>query len=212
MTTAHIYRAGSDAMVQPFPTPGRLVRYAYRELHAAENGDDAPNEALGDINKLPRPWVPATCTDPELRAELWTWLEAAVVWLNHELVFDTVDVIPACWPQHPHLVHEIAVLVDLRRKCDLSLASDLLEEWHRYALPAFLERMRHRVAEHCNPTHSSWPAVGRFKRLLSTDSCAERNAVFVADIKSLRSGTADKEVSGPPRLSIVDIDTGEILG
>jgi hypothetical protein len=40
-------------------------------------------------------------------------------------------VIPGCWPQHPHLVHEIAVLADQRRRAGTARTSDVLEEWHR---------------------------------------------------------------------------------
>jgi hypothetical protein len=75
------------------------------------------------------------------------------------VVFDPVVVIPACWPQHAHLVHELAVLADRRRSADLGLASELLEEWHRFALLAFLDRMRHRVGDHCTDDHAAvWPS------------------------------------------------------
>jgi hypothetical protein len=39
---------------------------------------------------------------------------------------DVADVIPLCWPQHPHLVHEIAVLADQRRRAGPGLTSDAL--------------------------------------------------------------------------------------
>ena len=78
---------------------------------------------------LPRPWDPPTCVDPDLRAELWEWLEAVVTWLNHEYVWDVSGIIPHCWPKHPHLVHEVAVLADLRRRAGQALSSDALEEW-----------------------------------------------------------------------------------
>jgi hypothetical protein len=47
--------------------------------------------------------------------------------------------IPACWPQHPHLVHEIVVLADQRRRAGHALTSDASKEWHRYSLPAFID-------------------------------------------------------------------------
>jgi hypothetical protein len=37
------------------------------------------------------------------------WLDAVVDWLVTEYVWDVGDMIPICWPQHPHLVYEIAV-------------------------------------------------------------------------------------------------------
>ena len=67
-----------------------------------------------------------------------SWLDDVVIWLNHEYVWDVVAMIPACWPKHPHLVHEIAVLADLRRRAGHALTGDALEEWHRYALPLSL--------------------------------------------------------------------------
>ena len=77
------------------------------------------------------------------------WLDAVVDWLVTEYVWDVTDTIPACWPQHPHLVHEIAVLADQRRRAGHAFSSDALEEWHRYSLPAFTERMKTRLRSHC---------------------------------------------------------------
>ena len=53
---------------------------------------------------LPRPWDPTSIREPQLRRELWTWLDHVVDWLNVEYVWDIVGIIPPCWPQHPHLV------------------------------------------------------------------------------------------------------------
>jgi hypothetical protein len=33
-----------------------------------------------------------------------------------EYVLEVADAIPACWPQHPHLVHGVSVLADQRRR------------------------------------------------------------------------------------------------
>jgi hypothetical protein len=87
-----------------------------------------------------------------------------VTWLNHEYVWDVADVIPPCWPQHPHLVHEIAVLADQRRRAGQALTSEALEDWHRYRLPSFTERMRTRLRYHGQENHQSWPAKGRYTR------------------------------------------------
>lgn len=206
-------------LIQPFPRPGPAIQLAYRELDDAENGTPERQLALGrSFADLPRPWAPATCTAPQLRAELWTWLDAVVVWINHELVFDPADVIPACWPRHPHLVHELAILADLHRRADRALISVPLEEWHRSTLPTFLERMRARVADHCAEVHpSTWPAAGRFNRHLSEASASARTHALAEDIKSLQPSAAhdDANQSGPPRriphLRVVDAETGELL-
>ena len=200
-------------LVQPFPRPGPSLTLAYRELHLAENGTDEQKKSLGAVADLPRPWAPATCTKPQLRVELWNWLDAVVVWINHELVFDPVDIIPSCWPEHAHLVHELAVLADLRRRADRALTSDALEEWHRYALPAFLERMRHRVAAHCDENHPKvWPAAGRFNRHLDDSRAKPRHQAFAQDLKSITDSRSQMtaETDGV-HLRLVNETTGELL-
>lgn len=199
----------SSPLVQPFPTPGRLMTLAYRELDLAAAGTDEQRKALGDVSKLPRPWDVASCTTPTLRAEAWAWLDAVVTWLNHEYVFDPVDIIPACWPQHAHLAHEIGVLADQRRRAGHSFTSDALEEWHRYGLPAFLERMRHRVADHCSSGHpTNWPSAGRYSRHLAVQTAADRQRAFTSDVTASRGRP---ESNSRARLRIVDAETGEIL-
>lgn len=200
-------------LVRPFPRPVQLVALAYRELDVADTGTDEQRKELGDIGMLPRPWDPASCVAPGLRAELWTWLDAVVTWINHEYVFDPVDTIPSCWPQHPHLVNEIAVLADQRRRAGYAYTSDALEEWHRYNLPAFLERMRRRVADHCQDIHPpTWPAAGRFARHLSDIAAQTRWTAFHQDVTALRDpDQTASPTQRSPRLTVVDTDTGEIL-
>jgi hypothetical protein len=197
-------------MVCPFPKPGPRMQLAYRELDLAANGNDDQRRALHPVNELPRPWSPASCKTPSLRLELWGWLDAVVVWINSELVFDPVDVIPSCWPQHRHLVHELAVLADLRRRAEASLVSDMLEDWHRYALPSFFERMRHRVAEHCQEEHPAVPpASGRLARHLNGQSVEVRRRAFAADVGALSSPMDGQVVTTP--LHLVDTGTGELF-
>lgn len=176
----------ASAMVSPFPRPGRRVEHAYAELDfAAGAGTLLQREAVGDPRLLARPWEPASCVDPELRAELWQWLDQVVIWLNHEYVWDAEAMIPSCWPRHPHLVHEIAVLADLRRRAGLALTGDLLEEWHRYALPAFIDRTRGRMRQHCLQGHEPWPGLGRHTRLQGEAAGQDRAAAYRADIGRL---------------------------
>ena len=98
------------------------------------------------------------------------WLDAVVAWLVTEYVWEATDTIPACWPQHPHLVHEIAVLADQRRRAGHAFTSDVWEEWHRYSLPAFTERMKSRLGSHCEEGHQPWPANGRHTRYAAETS------------------------------------------
>ena len=206
-----------------FPTPGPLLGSAYRDLYLAAEGSDNQKATIGDPSLLPQPWDPPTCRNPQLRAELWTWLQAVVVWFNHEYTWDPDGMIPACWPQHPHLVHEIAVLADLRRRAGLALTADALEEWHRYALPAFTDRMRQRLRQHCQDGgHQPWPAQGRHTRHQDEASRRDRAAAYGADVDTLAEppGMVDVPPSaGPRRLDLqiiygmrVDVDSGEVLG
>ena len=107
-------------VVEGFPRAGRRVEHAYRELDKALYGSDDEKRMLGSPRLLARPWDPPTCMDPELRADLWDWLDRVVTWLNHEYVWDTNGFIPSCWPEHPHLVHDLAVLADQRRRAGLA--------------------------------------------------------------------------------------------
>ena len=198
-----------DALiVQPFPEVGPLMRVAYRELHLAVNGPDQHARILGDIARLPRPWDPTTCRQADLRSEVWEWLDAVVEWLNHEHAWDATTMIPPCWPRHPHLVHELAVVADQRRHAGASPTSDALDDWHRATLPAFLERMRARLKNHCDDGHQPWPGKGRHARHTDPDSRAERADLFRGDVDAAAAG--GHRGAAPQRLSVVDLETGEI--
>ena len=200
----------------PFPMPdGPELSTAYKDLYLASHGDDASKQLIGDPALLPRPWDPPTCRKPRLRQELWEWLDAVATWFNTEYVWDpTAGMIPPCWPQHPHLVHEIAVLADQRRRASIDTSSNTLEEWHRYTVPAFLDRLRQRVKSHCEELHQPWPARTRHSRGVSETATAERRRSFEADLGSDRS--SHRDLVRPwsfddESVSAVDLETGEVL-
>jgi hypothetical protein len=195
-------------LVRAFPLPGPLLGSAYRDLYLAAEGSDNQKITIGDPSLLPKPWDPPTCRNPHLRAELWEWLDQVVLWLNHEYVWDPDAMIPPCWPQHPHLVHELAVLADQRRRVGLTLDSNGLEEWHRYTLPGFLDRVRARLKAHCDQDHQPWPARGRLARYADTGNADRRQDAFNYDVS--RPQPAEPFSSARPRLSIIDSATGEI--
>ena len=204
-------------LAQRFPPAGRRVEQAYRELDIALYGSEEEKKVLGSPRALARPWDPPTCVDPGLRAEVWRWLEAVVIWLNQEYVWDVTGMIPHCWPRHPHLVHEVAVLADQRRRAGHALSSDALEEWHRYALPAFVERMRQRMKAHCeDKEHQPWPAHGRNARHVGAAAARERESAFRRDLASSPGPQPPAPTpAGPTRLHLVDglrvdVDTGEV--
>lgn len=171
----------------PFPLPdGPELSAAYKDLYLAAHGDDTTKKAIGDPALLPRPWDPPTCRKRQLRQELWEWLDAVAIWLNTEYVWDqTAGMIPPCWPQHPHLVHEIAVLADQRRRAGIDTSSNSLEEWHRYTLPAFLERLRSRLKAHCDERHQAWPARTRHVRSASETAVLERRRAYLSDTSGI---------------------------
>ena len=78
-------------------------------------------------------------------------LEAVVTWLNHEYVWDAAGVIPAVLATAlPPGAQDRGSGSPLVRRCaGLGLTSDALEEWHRYSLSLFTERMRIRLRNHC---------------------------------------------------------------
>lgn len=203
-------------MVRPFPQPGPLLTLAYWELKAAVEGTQEHKFKLGDPCVLPRPWDPGSVTHPLLRRQLWEWLDEVVIWVNTEYVWDVDAMVPACWPHHPHLVRELAVLADQRRQAADAVDSDALEEWHRYALPAFQQRMRSRLGVHCDDGHQPWPAKGRHARHTGTAASQERQTTFAGDTATLSSESANEVGAAVgPRLRVlddhdVDAITGEV--
>lgn len=215
MTGTDEARSEPLPMTRRFPMVGPQLQLAYRELTIADKGDDEQVEALGDISALPRPWDPASCMRPDLREELWVWLEEVVDWLNHEYIWDEHGFIPQCWPKHPHLVHEIAVVADQRRRAGIALTSDALEDWHRYCLPAFVDRMKIRCKDHCGEGHRQWPARGAYTRYLSDAAGDGRRVAFAEDIEHAATTGAGRRrpmpTMPPPHLASVNLDTGEVL-
>ena len=199
---------GGGDLVLGFPEPGRLLRAAFFDLHLAADGDEHQKAALGDPALLPRPWDPPTCRDPDLRQELWEWLDGVVIWLNHDYTWDTDAMIPPCWPQHPHLVHEVAVLADQRRRAALALDSNALEEWHRYSVPTFTERMKSRLKAHCEQDHQPWPGRSRHARHTDERHTQHRQHEYQSDALVLRH--SEPALPARPRLALLDTDTGEI--
>lgn len=198
----------------PMPLTPKLAA-AYDDLYLASSGDEKTKRRIGNPATLPRPWDPPTCQDPDLRRELWDWLEHVVDWLNTEYVWDLAGaaMIPPCWPQHPHLVHEIAVIADQRRRASIDTSSNSLEEWHRYTIPAFTDRLRLRTRTLCEEDHKPWPARSRYTRYNSETFTRERLRCYHTDIAQI--GDLPPR---PPILRVVDtagnqIDavTGEVL-
>jgi hypothetical protein len=168
-------------ITEGFPEPPPLVRYALGQLQVARYGTDVEQAHLGNPAYLPRPWDPPSCP-PVLRHELWPWLDDVARWINHEYSWSPQHTIPGCWPAHPSVAHELAALACLRRTAGTSLAPDLLEDWHRYALPAFLDRMVGRLGNGCQPgRHTEWPGAVRYGEYVADAEADRRAQAFSAD-------------------------------
>src|SRR5690349_13193934 len=102
---------GVEPIVQPFPAPTRLVDRAYAKLRVLAGGTDDQIRDLGPLERLERPWDPTRC-GPATRQQLWDWLDDVAAWVNHEYGWGVERLIPSCWPHHPHIAHELAVLAD----------------------------------------------------------------------------------------------------
>jgi hypothetical protein len=191
----------SGQITRRFPHPTPLLEHAFADLQIARTGDDQARTGLGPLSGLARPWDPPSCP-PLLRAELWAWLDRVVGWLNHDYSWQAERVIPACWPAHPHLVHELAVLACLRLSAGHALTAEAMEDWHRYALPGFYDRMHTRLGgSPCQPgSHKPWPGAGRATDYASADAVTKRSAVFEADVNGPNSTRCRATAHAPERL------------
>ena len=169
-------------MVRPFPVPGTILRTAMEQLRRAAMDPFATDEELRELAQLPRPWDPGTCTDM-MRAELWTWLDLVAMWVNEQHLWNvTRPGIPECWPAHPHLVHDLAGLACTRHYASFAVTPAALEDWHRYGLPAFLERLRDRLGDGCQPTrHQPRPRNERDESHASPVARAARKNYYLDD-------------------------------
>lgn len=179
-----------------FPQGGELLQQLWYDLAVAEtatNEDDMP-----DIASMPRPWIPATVADTAVRKELWQWLEAVAHWVNRSYGWGSL-LVPKCWPAHPHIVNELATLADQRRRAEMAVSSDAIEEWHRWTLPMFCDRLRGRLGDGCFPHHKPFPAGSQWKESGNQESSDQRWEWFDADLrKGYTVDRATGEVHGDP--------------
>ena len=190
-------------LVEPFPAPPAPVRAAMRRLReaaAAPKKDDPLEEQrrAAAFAAMPRPWIPTSC-DAELRGRLYPWLDDVAGWLNEQYAWQPKTMIPACWPHHAHIVHELAVVAFLRLGAEADSDPKSLEEWHRYNRPLFVERMNVQLAEGCQSGHTRWPGRARLVEYASQEAVESRRAAFRGDTDD--DGT----------LPGVDPRTGEVL-
>lgn len=172
-------------MVRPFPEPGSAIQAAMEQLQQATVEPPEDEESLRELAQMPRPWDPATCSDV-MRTQLWAWLGTVAMWVNEQHLWNVTRTgIPECWPAHPHLVHDLAVLACSRYYTSFAVTPAALEDWHRYALPGFLERLRDRLGDGCQPgKHQPRPRNERDETHASPSACRGRKQRYLDDVKS----------------------------
>lgn len=165
-----------------FPTPPGSVLKALEQLAVLRRGDPDEIAAAGELNDLPRPWDPARCPG-KLRAAVWAWCDAVADWINHEYAWRPTQMIPPCWPRHAHIARELPVLACQRWSAEQATNYDLVDDWHRYALPLFCERMFGRLGESTCRTgkHVDWPAESRHVAYSSSSAVEDRQTVIHLD-------------------------------
>jgi hypothetical protein len=181
------------SVILGFPEPPARVTQALHHIQIVRAGDLDLITRLGlDQQRLPRPWDPAGC-DRVLRRQLWEWCESVVAWVNGDYMWTPADAIPACWPQHPQLNHELPLLSCLRWFAAESLQPGPLEEWHRVVLPGFLDRMERRLQHsRCRTTgvHEPWPGQARYRAYYAADAVEARQTQFCSDTGTRTRATA----------------------
>ncbi len=147
---------------RPFPEPHNLVVLAVADLRQSAVNPPTTNPELRRVAQLPRPWDPPSCPEA-LQRHIWSWLVDVAAWINEEHCWRIERLIPACWPAHPHIAHELATVAFLRLEAGQSLSPEALETWHRHTLTQFLDRVAERVgATGCPPgRHTAAPAESR---------------------------------------------------
>lgn len=172
-------------MAAPFPTPSPVIVDALDQLRLAAAEPPKSDKELRLVAMLPRPWDPASCPS-ELRSLIYTWFDAVVGWINEEHTWRLDRVVPICWSQHPHIVHEIATLACLRWEADYAVTAGPLEDWHRYTLPLFLGRVGDCIGSTwCPPgKHQPHPGTARHALYRSDGAVRTRRRTRHADDSS----------------------------
>lgn len=143
-------------LAEPFPEPSPVLAAVLDELRLASTHQPESEAELRHLATLPRPWDPPTCP-PELRQLIYSWLDNVVAWINQEHTWRTDRVIPSCWQDHPHIVHELATVACLRWEAGHAVTPTSLEDWHRYSLSTFLDRIAQRIGTSACPPGKHQP-------------------------------------------------------
>lgn len=173
-------------LARPFPAPDRELAHALDVLRRAAAVESPTDLDLRWLAAAPRPWDPPSCS-AHLRLLIYLWLDQVVAWINEDYTWRVDRVLPACWVEHPHLVHELATIACLRWETTFAATAGPLEEWHRVTLPQFLDRIAQRVGTTgCPPgRHQPNPGGGRNQLYREEPSNGERARRRLLDAKAV---------------------------
>lgn len=171
-------------MVAEFPTPSPVLVASLDELRLAAAVPPTSGTEHGRIAMLPRPWEPASCPH-EMRRLIYIWLENVVAWINEEHTWRVDHLIPICWVKHPHIVHELAPIACLRWEASYAVTPGALEEWQRYHLPIFLDRIGQLIGPTgCPPgRHQPQPGHARNDLYRAADQIRTRRRQLAQDFE-----------------------------
>lgn len=184
----------------PVPPPGAVL--ACRDIAVAAKGagkgGGKGDVATGRLEKLPRPWIPASCRDQQLRRQMWEWCDQIAGWLNEQYAWRPDQVIPACWPLHPHIAQELPVLAICLWAAQSAGSAEPLSVWQRETFPRFCERMAGRLGTGgCRDgRHDGWPAQPRATAYYSREPVARRKAAIDADADGLDTDVGSLRPTG----------------
>lgn len=172
-------------ITERYPPPSEAVLGCIAELDVARAGSRKSRRELGDPTRLERPWEPAECS-PELRHDIWCWLEEVAGWINRQHVWRPERSIPPCWPEHPHLANELAVVACERLAAGRATGVGNLEAWQHHTLPRFLDRIASELGTGCLPgRHTEWPAAARYRAFTDPAAVERRQRAFNTDAATL---------------------------
>ena len=182
-----VARTGNDVatlgpMVRRFPEPSVLLQHAMDQLQTAELIPPIDPAGWHQLAEMPRPWDPASLGS-EQRLELWAWLDDVAAWINEQHLWNLARPgIPECWPAHPPLVHDLAVLACTRYYTNYAANPGALDDWHAHRLAGFLERLRDRLDDACQPSrHAVSPRLERNSSYRATASSQCRRDRYLGD-------------------------------
>lgn len=165
----------------PFPDLTERMHAALLALAILARGGEGAKAIMATGEILPRIWDITSIADPDLRWDCWTWLDEFVIWLNSQHAWYSADHTPPCWPEHPPLIRELGTLAALRFQAGEAAGPLPLEEWHRYALPGYLDRTRDQRRA-CEEKHQPWPGRAAHTRHTQVEAAERRLRVFRHDV------------------------------